>query len=155
MASKPCSDRTCPEAAPVCHECGGVMTRDVRPMTIHYKGLTATFDMPGWYCACGEGVVDGRDMDVSDRHLNLMKAQIENLTPPSEVRRIRKKLGLSQQTAGTLLGGGPNAFHKYESGEVLPSKAISNLLRVLEAMPEGLKVLREKGTETTAETTAP
>ena len=117
-------------------------------MTINYKGLSSTFDMPGWYCECGEGVVDGRDMEVSDRHLNLLKAQIENLTPPAEVRRIRKKLGLNQQAAGVLLGGGPSAFHKYESGEVLPSRAISNLLRVLEAMPEGLKVLRETAAET-------
>ena len=102
-----------------------------------------TFDMPGWYCACGEGIVTGKDMDVSDRQLNLLKARAENLVLPEEVRRIRKKLGLNQQRAGSLLGGGPNAFHKYESGEVLPSKAISNLLRVLEAMPEGLKVLHE------------
>ena len=124
-------------------------------MTINYKGLSSTFDMPGWYCECGEGVVDGRDMEVSDRHLNLLKAQIENLTPPAEVRRIRKKLGLNQQAAGTLLGGGPSAFHKYESGEVLPSRAISNLLRVLEAMPEGLKVLRENGAGTAGETAGP
>ena len=124
-------------------------------MTINYKGLSSTFDMPGWYCECGEGVVDGRDMEVSDRHLNLLKAQIENLTPPAEVRRIRKKLGLNQQAAGVLLGGGPSAFHKYESGEVLPSRAISNLLRVLEAMPEGLKVLRENGAGTAGETAGP
>ena len=149
MANKTCPDRTCPEAAPFCHECGAAMTRDVRPMTITYKGLSATFDMPGWYCGeCGEGVVDGRDMEVSDRQLNRLKAQAERLTLPDEIRRIRKKLGLTQQTAGALLGGGPNAFHKYESGEVLPSQAISNLLRVLEAMPEGLKVLREKGADT-------
>ncbi len=143
MANKPCSDRTCPEAAPICHECGAIMTRGIRPVTITYKGLSATFDMPGWYCECGEGVVDGRDMDVSDRQLNRLKAQAERLVLPDEVRRIRKKLGLNQQKAGSLLGGGPNAFHKYESGEVLPSQAISNLLRVLEAMPEGLKVLHE------------
>ena len=54
-----------------------------------------------------------------------------------------------------LLGGGPSAFHKYESGEVLPSRAISNLLRVLEAMPEGLKVLRENGAGTAGETAGP
>lgn len=98
---------------------------------------------------CGEGVVTAKDMDVSDRQLNLLKAQAEHLVLPGEVRRIRKKLGLNQQTVGSLLGGGPNAFHKYESGAVLPSKAISSLLRVLEAMPEGLKVLHGAGPETT------
>jgi len=39
------------------------------------------------------------------------------------------------------LGGGSNAFHKYEKGDVLPTQAISNLLRVLEAMPIGLEIL--------------
>ena len=151
MAEKTCQRQNCPEVMHTCHECGAAMTRGIRPMTVCYKGLSATFDMPGWYCGeCGEGSHSGKDMEVSDRQLNLLKAQIENLTPPDEVRRIRRKLGLNQQAAGTLLGGGPNAFHKYESGEVLPSKAISNLLRVLEAMPEGLKVLRERGVETAA-----
>ena len=126
----------------VCHECGAAMARGIRPMTITYKGLSATFDMPGWYCDCGEGIVTGKDMDVSDRHLNLLKARAENLVLPSDVRRIRKALGLNQQEAGQVLGGGPSAFNKYEKGEVLPSKAISNLLRVLEAVPSALNYLR-------------
>ena len=46
----------------------------------NYKRLSTTFDMPGWYCIYGEGVVTGKDMDVSDRHLNLLKAQAENLS---------------------------------------------------------------------------
>jgi len=149
MAKKHSISQDRPDIVRHCHECGKATTRGIQPMTLHYKGLSATFDMPGWYCACGEGVVSGKDMEVSDRHLNLLKAQAENLVLPTDVRRIRKKLGLNQQAAGSLLGGGPNAFHKYERGEVLPSKAISNLLRVLEAMPEGLKVLRENGAEKT------
>lgn len=50
-----------------------------------------------------------------------------------EIRAIRKKLKLTQVQAGTILGGGKKAFQKYESGEILPSRAISNLLRVLAA----------------------
>ena len=132
------------EAAECCPECGSALTRGVRPMTITYKGLSATFEMPGSYCECGEGIVTAKDMDVSDRHLNLLKAQAENLVLPSDVRRIRKKLGLNQQAAGQVLGGGPSAFNKYEKGEILPSKAISNLLRVLEAVPNGLQLLQQQ-----------
>lgn len=80
MAEGICLERTCPETAETCHDCSAAMTRGVRPMTIHYKGLSATFDMPGWYCVCGEGVVTAKDMDVSDRHLNLLKAQAEDFT---------------------------------------------------------------------------
>lgn len=131
------------QAAECCPECGRALTQGLRPMTIHYKGLSATFDMPGAYCECGEGTVTAKDMDVSDRQLNLLKARAENLVLPSDVRRIRKKLGLNQQAAGQVLGGGPSAFNKYEKGEILPSKAISNLLRLLEALPSGLQVLQQ------------
>lgn len=128
------------------------MERGVQPMTLSYKGHTATFDMPGWYCAaCGESVHTGKDMQTSDRRLNTLKAQAENLLIPHEVRRIRRKLGLTQSVAGRILGGGPNAFHKYENGVVVPSQAISNLLRVLEARPEALTVLNVDGTQAAGE----
>ncbi len=137
MGNQSCTERSCPE-------CGHSMVRDeVRPFTIHYKGLTSTFPMPGFYCVdCGESVHNGKDMEASDRNLNLLKAQVENLLLPAEVKRIRQKLRLNQEAAGQILGGGPNAFHKYEKGDVLPSQAISNLLCVLEAMPKGLEILQ-------------
>ena len=40
---------------------------------------------------------------------------------PDQIRTIREGLGLSQREAGNLLGGGPNAFAKYESGTLAPS----------------------------------
>lgn len=57
-----------------------------------------------------------------------------------EIRAIRKKLKLTQIQAGTILGG-KKAFQKYESGEILPSRAISNLLRVLAAQPSLLQTI--------------
>ena len=57
-----------------------------------------------------------------------------------EIRAIRKKLKLTQVQAGTILGG-KKTFQKYESGEILPSRAISNLLRVLAAQPSLLQTI--------------
>jgi HTH-type transcriptional regulator/antitoxin MqsA len=128
---------------PVCPVTGLPMVRDTRPMTIRYKGQTATFDMPGWYCGeSGESIHTGDDMKVSDRELARLKGTIEGLLPPAEVRRVRKRLGLTQREASTIVGGGRNAFQKYESGETLPSQAISNLLKVLERHPEEVEILR-------------
>jgi putative zinc finger/helix-turn-helix YgiT family protein len=94
------------------------MVRDTRPMEISYKGQSTTIDMPGWYCdQSEESIHTGEDMKVSDRMLNLLKARSEGLLEPEEIRRIRKKLHLSQEEAGLLIGGGPRAFQKYESGE--------------------------------------
>lgn len=65
---------------PLCPKTGVPMRRDVRPMTLTYKGQTITFDMPGWYCDdCDESIHTGEDMKVSDRMLNLLKARSEKL----------------------------------------------------------------------------
>jgi len=124
------------------------MVREVRPMTIEYKGHSLEVDMPGWYCEhCGEGVHSGKDMVVSDRALNRLKAEVDGLLLPETVKRIRKRLKLTQKAAGTIIGGGPNAFQKYESGEVLISKAIASALLLLDSNPDGLAILKSRNAD--------
>lgn len=130
-------------ANPVCPKTGALLRRGVRPLTLTYKGESITFEMPGWYCdECEESIHTGKDMKVSDRRLNRLKARGEGLLAPEEIRRIRKKLGLSQEGAGLLIGGGPRAFQKYESGDLLPSRAISSALVLLDHDPEALALLK-------------
>jgi len=130
---------------PVCPKTGVLMHRDVRPMTLTYKGEKITFDMPGWYCnKSEESIHTGKDMKVSDRMLNRLKARRERLLQPEEIRRVRKKLHLSQEVAGLVIGGGPRAFQKYESGDLLPSRAISSALVLLDHEPESLSVLQAR-----------
>ena len=127
---------------PVCPETGAPMDRGVRPMTLTYKGKSITFDVPGWYCdQSEESLHTGQDMKTSDRMLNLLKARSEGLLEPVEIRRICKKLHLSQEAAGQVIGGGPRAFQKYESGDLLPSRAVSSALLLLDHDPEALSVL--------------
>jgi len=132
----------------ICPETGHPMRREVRPMTIEYKGRSLEVDMPGWYCEhCGEGVHSGKDMVVSDRALNRLKAEVNGLLLPETVKRIRKRLKLTQKAAGTIIGGGPNAFQKYESGEVLISKAIASALLLLDSNPDGLAILKSRNVD--------
>jgi HTH-type transcriptional regulator/antitoxin MqsA len=127
------------------------MRRDVRPMALNYKDESVTFDMPGWYCdSSGESIHTGEDMKVSDRMLNRLKARTEGLLEPEEIRRIRKKLHLTQEAAGMLVGGGPRAFQKYESGDLLPSRAISSALALLDHKPEALTVLKARRNKSAA-----
>jgi len=136
---------------PICPETGAPMRRDVRPMTLTYKDQSITYDQPGWYCdKSDEGVLVGPDLKISDRMLNRLKARNEGLLEPEEIRRIRKKLRLSQQSAGLLIGGGPRAFQKYESGDLLPSRAISSALILLDHDPNALTVLRRPRSRPTA-----
>jgi HTH-type transcriptional regulator / antitoxin MqsA len=128
---------------PVCPETGAPMYRGVRPMTLTYKGESLTFDMPGWYCdQSEESIHTGNDMKGSDRMLNLLKARSEGLLEPEQIRRIRKKLHLTQEAAGIIIGRGPRAFQKYESGDLLPSRAISSALLLLDHDPEALNLLK-------------
>ena len=129
----------------ICPETGALLTRGIRPVTLTHKGLSMTINMPGWYSddQSAEGIHSGEDMKISDRALNLLKARSGGLLEPAEIRRIRKELGLTQAEAGTLIGGGPQAFQKYEAGDLLPSKAVCNLLRVLAQFPDALQTLRE------------
>ena len=130
---------------PTCPETGQPMVRDTRPMTVTYKGRSSTVDMPGWYChESDESIHTGEDMKVSDAALQALKIKVENLLSPEDVRRIRVKMGLTQRQAGTLIGGGPNAFQKYEAGEVTVSKGISNFLRMLERHPEEIEELKKQ-----------
>ena len=127
---------------PVCPKTGAPLRRAVRPMTLEYKGAHITFDMPGWYGdASDESIHTGEDMKVSDRALNRLKAATEGLPSPEEIRRIRTKLGLTQEAAGEFIGGGPRAFQKYEAGDLLPSRAIGSALALLDRDPTGLSVL--------------
>lgn len=130
---------------PICPKTGTPMHRDVHPMTLTYKGESITFDMPGWYChQSEESIHTGADMKVSDRMLNLLKARVEGLLDPQEIKRIRKKLHLSQEMAGLVIGGGPRAFQKYESGDLLPSQAISSALVLLDHDPKALNILKAR-----------
>lgn len=55
---------------------------------------------------------------------------------PDDIRRIRMKLGLTQEQAGERIGGGRRAFSKYESGSVQPSTGVANFLRALDRNPQ-------------------
>lgn len=126
-------------------ETGGTLVRGVRTVTLTFRSQSETVDLPGWYPAddptADQGIHDARDMQVSDRAINTMKAREIGVMTPGQVRSVRKKLKLSQRDAGRLIGGGPNAFQKYESGDVVLSKAADTALRLLSNNPKRLDEL--------------
>ena len=85
-------------------ETGEILYRDVRPFVVTYKGRTRTVDLPGYYPADGDdGVHVGDDMEASDAALRALKEEVEGIPSPATIRRVRKKLKLSQREAGSLL----------------------------------------------------
>jgi HTH-type transcriptional regulator/antitoxin MqsA len=74
-----------------------------------------------------------------------LRAEVEGVLGPKEVAAIRERPKLSQRRAGEILGGGPRAFQKYESGEQQVSTPMANLLRLLAKDPHRLDELLEEG----------
>lgn len=126
----------------VCHECGTEMVLDTRPHEVSYKGHSVTVLQRGWFCdRCGEVLMFLEDTPELETAFMKMKAEVDGLMLADEIRRIRRKLGLSQRRAGAILGGGARSFQKYESGCGWISRPMANLLRLLDNDPERLKEL--------------
>ncbi len=127
----------------ICHECGSKMYRDIRPETLTYKGHSIVVQQPGWYCGgCDEVLFTGTDAKTTEPAFLKLKAEADGLLTPIEIKEIRKKLHLSQEAAGEILGGGPRAFYKYENGLTLLSKPMSNQLILLANDPSRINELR-------------
>jgi HTH-type transcriptional regulator/antitoxin MqsA len=122
----------------MCPICGkGSLTRHTKRQVFRYKGKAFRYEQPGWWCAhCKDGVLETSDMEATERLLADFRATVDGSLPTTEVRRIRKKLGLTQAQAGALFGGGHNALSRYESGAARPPKSTDALLRLLDTHPE-------------------
>lgn len=128
-----------------CMSCGfkGMVRDENKTETIRYAGESITITkLTGWFCPkCRDGVFDDessqRYAEASDRLVMLARQRCRE-----EVRRIRRKLGLTQKEAAAMFGGGINAFSRYERGEIEPGTATMQLLRLLDKHPELLNELR-------------
>ena len=94
---------------------------------------------------CGFDVVLPRQKRRNEARIRDQHRRIDGLLTGHQIKAIRKNLGLSQAQAADLLGGGANAFSKYERGEVIQSLAMNKLLLLLAAMPHALKVVAPSG----------
>lgn len=70
------------------------------------------------------------------------KRRIDGLLTGNEIKAIRESLNLSQSEAAEIFGGGLHAFSKYERGDVLQSKAMDKLLRLIAHNPFLISNLR-------------
>lgn len=123
-----------------CFICGApdAMTRfEGRSETLRIKGMERRVDdLSGWECQlCEDGMYDP---DSSERHAKAGDELIHaaRRMMGAELKRIRRKLHLTQkETVHLLSGGGHNAFSRYERGEVTPPKSLMVLMRLLDRHP--------------------
>ena len=123
-----------------CEDRKGLKRFDGEALTVEHAGRKVKVEgLSGWRCgACGEVEFDA---ESARRYAAAGDALVlrDRERQSKEIRRIRRKLGLSQIAAARLTGGGHNAFSRYERGEVAPLPAVIKLLRLLDKHPELLK----------------
>lgn len=119
-------------------ETGRTLRRDVRTQIVAFGSMRRTVDVPGWYPDDdSDSIHTGAELAESDRVFQELKAAYA-----AHVRRVRKRLKLTQEEAGRIIGGGRRAFQKYESGTTPPSDAAVGLIALLERHPEEIEFLR-------------
>jgi len=69
---------------------------------------------------------------------------MDGLLTAQEIVALRNKLGLTQQDAAKIFGGGTNAFSKYERSEVIQSAAMDKLMRAALEIPGMLSWLKQQ-----------
>jgi HTH-type transcriptional regulator/antitoxin MqsA len=129
-----------------CPNCNkGILQKGTKSVSVEYKGNPLTLEQPGTYCTeCDEGIITGTDMKRTEKQVHDFRAEVDGYLTSDEVRTIRTELGLTQHAAAEIFGGGPNAFSRYERGEVRQTRALDQLLRLLHRHPEHLQELEKK-----------
>ena len=117
---------------------GKTLRRDVRRQTVRFGSKSRTLDVPGWYPEDdSDSIHVGVDLAELDRVYHELRDEYAQ-----HVRATRKRLKLSQEEAGRIIGGGKRAFQKYESGATPPSDAAVGLIELLSRHPEEVETLR-------------
>lgn len=111
---------------------GDVLRRDARMQTLSVGSLSREVEVPGWYPEDdGDSIHSGAELQAIDQaYLELRAAYA------ARVKAVRRKLGLTQEEAGRIIGGGRRAFQKYERGTMQPSEAAIGLIEILDRHPE-------------------
>ena len=95
---------------------GKRLTRGVREQAVAFGSLTRTVAVPGWYPDDdSDSIHSGADLKALDEAYGELRAAYA-----ARVKAVRKKLKLTQEEAGRIIGGGRRAFQKYESGATPP-----------------------------------
>ncbi len=127
------SDKQCQ----ICFE--GNVNREDKEKIYTFKGYELAIMQSGLWCdSCGEGILNGADLKSTSKEIENFKNEIK-LKIAQDLKAKRNKLNITQKEAAEICGGGVNAFHKYEKGEILPPRATIKLLTLLSNHPDLLK----------------
>jgi len=124
-----------------CPACGHPdMVDRVLDETLSYGGQSLTLHkMHGEFCSsCGEGIWDEESYSrYTEAQAGLVRTVKGDVG--ADIRRIRKKLNLTQAELSKVFGIGKVAFSRYERGETRPPSPLVKLLKLVDRHPDLLK----------------
>jgi HTH-type transcriptional regulator / antitoxin MqsA len=120
-----------------CAECGcSDFEVRIEPDEFQRNGQSFIADVEYSVCRqCGDEVIFTEQIKRNDCILRDAWRKIDGLLTAQEIVDLRNKLGLTQQEAAKIFGGGVNAFSKYERSEVIQSGAMDKLMRAALEFP--------------------
>lgn len=125
---------------PMCAE--GHLTRHSQLESITYKGSIKNIKTFFSECDfCGLEQAGAEEMKLNKRSVIKAKKEVDGLLSGNEILAIRERLGINQDKASRIFGGGPNAFTKYENDDVTQSEAMDKLIKVARDVPEAFDYL--------------
>jgi HTH-type transcriptional regulator / antitoxin MqsA len=111
----------------VCSE--GTLHNSMRMFNAEYRGEGFAAGQAGAFCdACGDGIV--YDDPSFDAKWDEFRARVDK-DQAEELAAYRANLGITQEVASRLSGGGHNAFSRYERQEAQPVVGVVALFRIL------------------------
>jgi HTH-type transcriptional regulator/antitoxin MqsA len=127
--------KSLPPICPVCEQ--GALSPQVYSDDFQHAGKSLRVDgLERYLCdVCGADPILTDQIRRNQVRVCDAKRQTDGYLTSDEIRELRERLQLSQPEAAILFGGGPNAFSKYERGEVIQSLAMDRLLRCTLAFP--------------------
>lgn len=132
-----------PNVCPLCEI--GILQPSVVEEVIRYDG--EELRVPGVAistCAsCGEELVLPSQAKTNARLFADAKRRHDALMTSHEIADWRKQMELTQAEAARLLGGGVNAFSRYERGEIIQTRSMDLLLKVLRSVPGAREFVEE------------
>lgn len=93
--------------------------------------------------ACESVMTTAQQFQYNSELIRAAERRAPSYVSPAMLREFREKYGLSQRTAGKLIGAGEGSFGKYESGSGLATPT-AKLIRAALAFPEVARMLAEE-----------
>lgn len=87
-----------------------------------------------WCDVCGTEMALAKDTKANVVEARNARRHAVRLSA-DQINEVISVVGMSQEAAGAILGGGSVAFSKYKHGAVLPAEAMDNLLWLIKEYP--------------------